>query len=314
MIDFKGQVVVVTGAGRGLGRAYAREIARRGASVIVNDLGCATSGEGSDPSVADRVVTEIVEEGGVAAPSYDSVATPEGGAAIVEAALSQFGRVDAVISNAGGLNITAFANLSPTDWRRTMSIHLDGAFHVSQPAFRAMKRQGYGRIVFIASSAGIFGQPSVAPYAAAKAGLVGLANVIAIEGAAHGIKANTVLPFAATRMMTELVGEERVAETPYMRAQDPQLVAPVVAYLASRDCAVSQHIYSAGLGRFARVFTGLGEGWGSEPDSEPTVEDIQAHLPDLARTTPFTVPLSIFDEIATICAQRGIPYLPHAAA
>jgi NAD(P)-dependent dehydrogenase (short-subunit alcohol dehydrogenase family) len=159
MIEFSGQVVIVTGAGRGLGRVYALELARRGASVVVNDLGGTMHGHGADASVADQVVAEITRADGVAMASHDSVDTPEGGEAIVRAAVDRFGRLDAVVSNAGIFNSIAFDELSPADWRRMLSVHLDGGFYLSQPAFRVMKAQGYGRFVFITSSAGLFGQP-----------------------------------------------------------------------------------------------------------------------------------------------------------
>ena len=168
MIDFTGQVAVVTGAGRGLGRVYALELARRGASVVVNDLGGSMVGDGEDTAIADRVVDEIITAGGVAVASYDSVDDPAGGEAIVRSAVDAFGRVDAVISNAGIFNSIPFDELTPEDWRRMLSVHLDGAFHLAQPAYRVMKAQGYGRFVFIASSAGMFGQHLEAHYAAAR--------------------------------------------------------------------------------------------------------------------------------------------------
>ena len=183
MIDFTGQVAIVTGAGRGLGRLYAIELARRGAAVVVNDLGGTMQGHGSDSTVADQVVKEIGDSGGTAVSSAESVATPEGGEAIVHAAVDRFGRLDAVVSNAGIFHTVGFDELKVDDWRGMLSVHLDGGFYLSQPAFRVMKSQGYGRFVFITSSAGMFGQPNSAHYAAAKAGLVGLANAIAVEGA-----------------------------------------------------------------------------------------------------------------------------------
>ena len=170
-----------------------------------------------------------------------------------------------------------------------------------------MKSQGYGRFVFIASSAGLFGQPQSAHYAAAKAGIVGLTNVIAIEGAAHGILANSVLPFGSSRMVTETVGGEQVAAaSPFLRALDPKFVVPIVVFLASRACEFTHHNYSAGAGRYARVFVGLGKGWLAEPGSEPTVDDVAAHLAEVSATEPFIVPSSIVDEVTEICARRGI--------
>jgi len=307
MIDFTGQVVIVTGAGRGLGRLYAMEIARRGGSVVVNDLGSTMHGEGSDSNVADQVVEEIERGGGVAVASYDSVTSPEGGEAIVRTAVDCFGRLDAVVSNAGIFNSVPFDELSPADWRRMLSVHLDGGFYLSQPAFRVMKSQGYGRFVFIASSAGLFGQPLEAHYAAAKGGLLGLVNVIAIEGAEHGILANTVLPFGYTRMVTGTVPDPAyLDESGFLKAIQPELVVPIVVFLASRSCEFTHHNYSACAGRFARVFVGLGEGWLAEPGSSPTADDVAAHLATVSATEPFTVPTSIFDEVLGICDRLGI--------
>jgi|SRR5262249_42837097 len=308
MIDFEDQVVIVTGAGRGLGRLYAIEIARRGGTVVVNDLGSTMHGEGSDPSVADEVVEEIEQAGGTAVASHDSVATPEGGEAIVRATVDRFGRLDAVVSNAGIFQTVEFERLALGDWRRMLDVHLDGSFHVSQPAFRAMKARGYGRFVFIASSAGLFGQPLAAHYAAAKAGIVGLTNVIAIEGAPHGILANSVLPFGHSRMVTETVDdpEQHAVASAFLRAIDPGLVVPIVVFLASRACEFTHHNYSACAGRFARVFIGLAEGWLAEPGSAPTADDVAAHVSEISATAPFSVPGSIFDEVAEIWGRLGL--------
>jgi NAD(P)-dependent dehydrogenase (short-subunit alcohol dehydrogenase family) len=307
MIDFTGQVAIVTGAGRGLGRLYAIELARRGASVVVNDLGGSMHGEGADASVADEVVDEIQRTGGVAVASHDSVDSPQGGEAIVRAAVERFGRVDAVVSNAGIFNSIPFEELSTDDWRRMLSVHLDGAFYLSQPAYRVMKAAGYGRFVFISSSGGMFGQPLEAHYAAAKAGLVGLTNVIAIEGAQHGILANSVLPFGFSRMVTETVADPKaLEETGFLKIIQPELVVPIVVFLASRACEFSHHNYSACAGRFSRVFVGLGEGWLAEPGSNPTADDIAVHLAEMSATEPFTVPGSIFDEVFGVCERLGV--------
>jgi NAD(P)-dependent dehydrogenase (short-subunit alcohol dehydrogenase family) len=307
MIEFTGQAVIVTGAGRGLGRLYAIELARRGASVVVNDLGGSMHGSGTDPNVADQVVAEIERAGGVAVASHDSVDSPEGGAAIVRTAVENFGRLDAVVSNAGIFNSIPFEELSADDWRQMLGVHLDGAFYLSQPAYRVMKSQDYGRFVFISSSGGLFGQPLEAHYAAAKAGLVGLANVIAIEGAVHGIRANTVLPFGFSRMVTETVGDPKaLEETGFLKVIRPELVVPIVVFLASRACELSHHNYSACAGRFARVFVGLGDGWLAEPDSDPTADEIASHLTEISATEPFSVPTSIFEEVFGVCERLGI--------
>jgi len=307
MIDFTDQVAIVTGAGRGLGRLYALELARRGASVIVNDLGGTMHGEGADTTVADEVVAEIEGAGGVAVASHDSVASPQGGEAIVELAVERFGRLDAVVSNAGIFNSIAFDEISADDWRRMLSVHLDGGFYLSQPAYKVMRNQHCGRFVFISSSGGMFGQPLESHYAAAKAGLVGLSNVIAIEGAEHGILSNTVLPFGFSRMVTETVGDpEALKQIGFLDVIKPELVVPMVVFLASRACEFSHQNYSACAGRFARVFVGLGQGWFAEKDSNPTADDIQAHLDEVSATEPFTVPGSIFEEVFGVAAQLGV--------
>lgn len=307
-VEFKDQCVIVTGAGRGLGRLYALEFARRGAAVVVNDLGSAMSGSGGDPGVAGAVVDEIRSAGGVAVASTDSVTTPEGGAAIVDAALEEFGRLDAVVSNAGIFGTVPFDELGTDQWRHMLEVHLNGAFHLSQPAYRAMKAQGYGRFVFITSSAGLFGQPNSAHYAAAKAGIMGLANVIAIEGAPHGIAVNNVAPFGYSRMVIETAGdrEELEPDPGFLHAIEPELVVPVVVYLASRECEVTHQTISACAGRFARIFVGLGEGWLAEPGTSPTAEDVLAQLRKVLAPDPHLIPDSIFDEITDVCRQLDL--------
>jgi NAD(P)-dependent dehydrogenase (short-subunit alcohol dehydrogenase family) len=314
VIDFDGQVAVVTGAGRGLGRLYALDLARRGAAVVVNDLGGTMRGQGADSGVADEVVAEITSAGGRAVASYDSVDSPEGGQAIVDAAVDTFGRVDAVISNAGIFNTIPFDEISPDNWRQMLRVHLDGGFYLSQPAYKVMVEQKRGRFVFISSSAGNFGQPMAAHYAAAKAGLVGLSNVIAIEGAAHGILSNTVLPTGFSRMVTETVGDEKfLAESGFMRAIRPELVVPLVVFLASSACDFTHRNYSACAGRYARVFMGLTDGWLADADSEPTADDVLTHLDEISATEKFIVPDSIVDEVLDVCDRRGISAMPDNA-
>ncbi|MFN8225634.1 MAG: SDR family NAD(P)-dependent oxidoreductase [Mycobacterium sp.] len=315
MIDFTGQTAIVTGAGRGLGRLYALDLARRGAAVVVNDLGGSMRGDGTDRSPADDVVAEISAAGGTAVASYDSVATPEGGAAIVASALDNFGRLDVVVSNAGIFGSVLFEDLTVDQWRRMLEVHLDGGFHLAQPAYRAMRSAGRGgRFVFISSSAGMFGQPMEAHYAAAKAGLVGLMNVIAIEGEAHGILANSVLPTGFSRMVTETVGDEKfLAESGFMRAIRPELVVPLVTFLASRACTFTHRSYSACAGRYARVFVGLGHGWLAESAATPSAEDIADRLDEISATDPFLVPASIVDEVLEVCDRRGISAMPGGA-
>ena len=314
VIDFEGQVTIVTGAGRGLGRLYALELARRGAAVVVNDLGGTMHGQGSDSSIADQVVDEITQAGGRAVASYASVDSSEGGQTIVDTAVDAFGRLDAVISNAGIFNSIPFDQLTAEDWRRMLQVHLNGGFYLSQPAYKVMAKQRYGRFVFISSSAGNFGQPMEAHYAAAKTGLVGLSNVIAIEGAAHGICSNTVLPTGFSRMVTETVGDEKfLAESGFMRAIRPELVVPLVVFLASRACDFTHRNYSACAGHYARVFTGLGDGWLADPAAEPTADDILSHIDEVSATDKFIVPDSIVDEVLQVCDRLGISAMPDNA-
>jgi NAD(P)-dependent dehydrogenase (short-subunit alcohol dehydrogenase family) len=308
VIEFSGQVAIVTGAGRGLGRLYALDLARRGAAVVVNDVGGSMHGEGADTAIADAVVREILEAGGRAIVSYDSVASVDGGARIVQSALDEFGRLDVVVSNAGIFHTAEFENLTPDEWERMVNVHLHGAFYLSQPAYRVMKTQGYGRFVFISSSAGLFGQPNSAHYAAAKSGVVGLSNVIAIEGAQHGISANCVLPFGYSRMVTETVGDrdQFEGELPFLDAIEPELVVPIVVFLASRNCDVTHHAFSACAGRFSRVFVGQTRGWVTK-GGEPSADDIAAHWGEVTLQDPYSIPQSIFDEVAETCSIVGIP-------
>lgn len=311
MIDFTGQAVIITGAGRGLGRLYALNIARRGGSVVVNDIGSSMHGNGTDRAVADAVVAEIRTCGGTAVASYDSVSTARGGKAIIGTAISSFGRVDAVISNAGIFDTDPFEELTPKQWRRMLNIHLDGAFHVCQPAFRIMKRQGYGRFVMVASSAGMFGLPSEAHYAAAKAGVFGLSNTLALEGAPHGISANVLMPTGYSRMVEETVGTRisgttATAGNPFRDMIAPELVVPMATFLASNACDFSHRNYAACAGRYSRVFVGLCEGWLSPADTRPAAEDILEHIELISETDTFSIPGSLFDEVSEAYALRNI--------
>jgi NAD(P)-dependent dehydrogenase (short-subunit alcohol dehydrogenase family) len=306
MIDFTDQAVVVTGAGRGLGRLYALDLAKRGALVVVNDLGGSMFGEGADTTVADEVVDEITQRGGKAVASHDSVDSPEGGEAIVQAAIKHFGRLDAVVSNAGIFNSIAFEEMTPDQWRQMLKVHLDGGFHLSQPAFKIMKNQGYGRFVFISSSGGMFGQHLEAHYGAAKAGLVGLSNVIALEGAEHGILSNTVLPFGFSRMVTETVDAKTLEETGLKDLIAPEKVVPMVTYLASRACESTHQNYSALAGRYGRVFIGLGDGWLADKDVTVTADDIAEHFAQVSDTESYSIPDNIYEELFSVMGRLGI--------
>lgn len=314
-ISFEDRAVVVTGAGGGLGRSYALELARRGAQVLVNDLGGAVDGSGASSKPADRVVDEIHAIGGVAVASYDSVASPAGGRRIVEACLDAFGRLDAVVNNAGNLRYAPFDELDDESVEALVGTHLLGAFHVSRPAFRAMKEARYGRFVFTSSAAGLFGNAQQAHYAAAKAGILGLVNAVAIEGEPHGIAANAVLPVAYTRMSqgtdagvirpqdaARLAGIERLGD-----ALGPDYVTPLVVFLASDACALTQQAFSAAWGRYARVFVGVTQGWYGPSDAPASAEDVRDHLPEIGDLGRYVVPASVYDEAGHVIERLPAP-------
>jgi NAD(P)-dependent dehydrogenase (short-subunit alcohol dehydrogenase family) len=291
-ISFDGRVAIVTGAGGGLGRTYALELAARGASVVVNDLGGSVDGQGGDDAAAQKVVDEIKAAGGEAVPNYDSVSSPEGGENIVTTAVDAFGKVDVVINNAGILRDKSFLKLEWADLQAVIDVHLMGAFYVSKPAFKVMKENGYGRFVFTASNAtfGNFGQTN---YSAAKMGLVGLSNTLAVEGARAGILSNVIMPVAKTRMTEELLGE-------FADYLAPEFVTPMVTYLSSEACTTTHGAYSAAGGRYASVFWGLGQGWYAGQEGTPTAEDIQANLAQIEQQEGYIVPGSTTDEIVAL--------------
>lgn len=245
-LRFDNRVAVVTGAGRGLGRAYALMLAARGANVVVNDTGAGLTGDGADDAPAHEVVADITAAGGGAVASLDSVATPAGGQAIVRAALDNYGRIDILIHNAGNVRRASLKEMSYQDFDAVIDVHLRGAFHVVRPAFPLMCDAGYGRIVLTSSIGGLYGNHGVANYAAAKAGLVGLANVAALEGAADGVLCNVIVPSAVTRMAEGL----DISAYPPMGTD---LVAPVVALLAHESCPVNGEMLIAIAGRVARA-------------------------------------------------------------
>jgi NAD(P)-dependent dehydrogenase (short-subunit alcohol dehydrogenase family) len=246
-LRFDDRVAVVTGGGRGLGRAYALLLASRGAKVVVNDVGGSLNGEGADAGPAHDVVREIIAAGGEAVASVDSVASPAGGKAIVATALEQFGRIDVLVHNAGNVRRAALRDISYEDFEGVVDVHLRGAFHVVRPAFPVMCDAGYGRIVLTSSIGGLYGNRDVVNYAVAKAGVIGLSNVAAIEGAAHGVKSNVIVPAAVTRMADGI-------DTSAYPPMGADLVAPAVAWLAHETCSITGEMIVALAGRLARAF------------------------------------------------------------
>jgi NAD(P)-dependent dehydrogenase (short-subunit alcohol dehydrogenase family) len=290
-----GRVAIITGAGRGIGREHAILFAAEGAKVVVNDLGGAADGTGKSASMADHVVEEITKAGGTAVANYDSVATPQGGEGIIRTALDNFGQVDIVVNNAGILRDKSFAKLSQQELEIVLDVHLKGAFYVSQPAFRAMKERSYGRFVHTASAAGIFGNFGQSNYGAAKMGLVGLSNVLAVEGAKNNIKSNVIAPIARTRLTEELLG--KLADM-----LKPEYVTPLVVYLCSEQCDVTHSIYSVGGGRYARIFVGMAKGYFAGAGADVSAEDVAAHWDAIHSDRDYMIPDSIAAEMQALMA------------
>jgi NAD(P)-dependent dehydrogenase (short-subunit alcohol dehydrogenase family) len=286
-LGFDGKVAIVTGAGGGLGRSHVLELARRGALVVVNDLGGSVDGTGSSATAAQAVVDEVKAAGGEAVANYDSVATPEGGRAIVQTALDAYGRIDIIVNNAGILRDSSFKNMDADKVQPVLDVHLKGAFNVTQPAWEHMRNQSYGRIVNTSSGAGIFGNFGQTNYGAAKMGLVGLTRVLAVEGAKYNIKANAIAPLAKTRMTEDILG-------PVADKVQPEQITPVVAYLVHEDVPVTGEVYSVGGGRVARVFIGLTPGI---VDPKLTAEAVRDHFDEIRDESGYEVPGELNDEL-----------------
>ncbi len=277
MSGVQDRVVIVTGAGGGLGREYAKLLATEGAKVVVNDLGTTRDGTGADPEMADKVVAEIEERGGTAVASYDSVASAEGAHAIVQKAIDAYGAVHGVVSNAGILRDASFAKLTDADWDAVLQVHLYGAYHVLRAAWPHFRAQSFGRIVVATSNTGLYGYFGQANYGAAKLGLVGLINALAIEGARSNITANAVAPLAATRMT------EDVAPAELLRKLPPAFVAPVVTYLMAEETTDTAAVFVVGGGLVQRVqqFENAGVTFAAPP----TVAELRDRWPEITSMT-----------------------------
>lgn len=272
-IRFDGRVAIVTGAGSGLGRTYALELAKRGAKVVVNDLGGQRDGSGESFLPADKVVSEIRAGNGQATANYDNAATPEGGKNIVNTAIKHFGTVDIVINNAGILRDKSFAKMPEDQWLAVIDVHLNAAYYVTQPAFGIMKDKGYGRILLTTSAAGLYGNFGQSNYAAAKMGLVGLMNTLSIEGRSYNIYTNAVAPVAATRLTADIFPED------VLDRMKPEYVAPLVLYLCSEASSETGCIFNAGMGYFNRVAITTGAGvFLGDSGQRLSPEDIQDHI------------------------------------
>jgi NAD(P)-dependent dehydrogenase (short-subunit alcohol dehydrogenase family) len=294
-IDLSNRVAIVTGAGGGLGREHALALAARGAYVVVNDLGGALDGTRTDASPARDVVEEITSTGGTAIADDNSVADAGGADAIVRATIAAFGRVDIVVNNAGIVQDRAFHNMTHEEFDDVVAVHLRGAFNVTRAAWPHMREHKHGRVVCTTSGAGVFGNFGQANYAAAKAGLIGLTQVLAIEGAKHGITAHAIAPIARTRMTEHVLGSylvERVA---------PHLVSPLVVWLASDECSDTGHVYTVGGGRMARFVVGMTHGW-TRTDGELTPEDVRDHWEAVNDLGTISFPRELNDDFRALKA------------
>ena len=271
----------MTGAGRGIGQAYAHLLAQRGAAVVVNDLGGAVDGSGTDSGPADEVARQIAAAGGSALGDAHDVATSSGAQALVDGARNRFGRIDILINNAGIIRWAGFPEADEDNLARHLAVHTIGSFNTARAAWPHMCEAGYGRILMTTSS-GVFGLANNTSYATAKAAVIGLTRSLAVAGASHDIKANLIAPAAMTRMAGSS-GPSDMA---------PELVAPMAAYLAHEDCPVSGEIYSAGAGRFARVFIAETPGY-VHPGAEVRIEDVAEHWQAINDETGYSVPADL---------------------
>lgn len=288
--SFEGRVAVVTGAGRGLGRAYARLLAERGAKVVVNDLGGSMEGDGEDAGPAQKVVEEITAAGGEAVADTHDVSVPSGARAIIDAAIGNFGRIDVLVNNAGIIRYAGLPDIEAENLERHLAVHLVGSFNTLRAAWPHFVEQGYGRAVLTTSS-GMFGLDNNLSYAAAKAGTVGLARSARLAGEPHNIKVNLIAPAAMTRMGggEQPDDAQPVPGQPYMPSG---AVAPMVAYLAHESCPVNGEIYTAGAGRFARLFIASTEGYVHQ-DGPATVEDVAANWDTINDEKDYYVPTDL---------------------
>jgi len=284
--DFTGRTALVTGAGRGLGRAYALELARLGAFVVVNDLGGSISGRGHDDGPAAAVVADITAADGSAIADAHDVADPDGAAAMVAAAIGATGRLDAVVNNAGMVRWAGPEKIDVETFDQHVAVHLRGSFLTARAAWPHFLEQGSGRLV-MTTSTGMLGLPTNLSYAAAKGGVVGLTRSLAVAGRRHDIKANAIAPAAMTRMADPDVDDASGHDL------DPALVAPIVALLAHERCPTTGEILAAGGGRFSRLFIGSTPGWVHEGDGAPSVDDLAEHWDDVVAESGYDVPADL---------------------
>jgi NAD(P)-dependent dehydrogenase (short-subunit alcohol dehydrogenase family) len=293
----EGRVAIVTGAGTGLGRSHALMLARHGAAVLVNDVGAAKDGRGASDT-AEEVVAEIRAAGGRAVANSASVADRGEAEAMVAQAIDELGGVDVVVANAGILRENLYEDYTQEDWDDILGVHLTGSLWVTQAAYRVMKDQRYGRVVFTTSGSGLYGQPRSPGYVAAKMGVVGLMHSLAVEGRDHGVLANAVAPIAYTRMTASAFGTQMEQRT------RPELVSAVVAYLASEACTLTREIFEVGAGTYSRVFIARTEGVVLDPSVDVTPEQIAANLDTIRDTSVFTTPSDVMELMSDVFRSR----------
>jgi NAD(P)-dependent dehydrogenase (short-subunit alcohol dehydrogenase family) len=289
--SFEGRVAVVTGAGRGIGRAYAVMLADRGASIVVNDLGGSMDGKGADAGVASAVTAEIVAGGGAAVADNSDVATGHGAQALIDTAVKEFGRLDVLINNAGIIRWAGLPDADQDNLESHLAVHVVGSFNTARAAWPHMVEQHYGRIV-MTTSTGVFGLPTNLSYATAKGAVIGLTRSMSTAGVAHGIKVNLIAPAAYTRMAGQPASEDAPGEGSLSAQMSPDLVAPMVAFLAHEDCPISGEAYAAGAGRFARIFIASTQGY-VHPGSKPTIEDVAEHWSTINDETDYSIPADL---------------------
>ncbi|KPI20351.1 3-hydroxyacyl-CoA dehydrogenase [Actinobacteria bacterium OK074] len=303
---FDDRVAVVTGAGRGIGRAYALLLGELGAKVVVNDLGGSMEGFGSDAGPAAAVAAEINDAGGTALADTSDISTADGGRRAVEAAVDAFGRVDVVVNNAGNVRFAGLPDVDATNIESHLAVHVLGAFHTTRAAWPHMLERNYGRIV-LTGSIGMFGLPDNLGYATAKAAVIGMARSMTVSAGEHDIKVNVIAPNAMTRMAggpSEGMDALRGRDRPGAGALDPALVAPMVAYLAHEVCDVSGEVFLAGAGRFAHLFVGVTEGWLPADPLDVTVEDVVGHLDRIKDHSGYHVPGNLMECVGRYMAHR----------
>jgi NAD(P)-dependent dehydrogenase (short-subunit alcohol dehydrogenase family) len=293
--DFDGRVAVVTGAGRGIGRAYALLLGQRGAEVVVNDLGGSTKGTGHDRAPAQSVADQITKAGGPAIADSSDVSTVEGGQRVIDAAVREFGRVDIVVNNAGNVIYGGLPEVDVSVLDAILAVHVRGTFNVTRAAWPHMLAQNYGRVV-LTGSTGMFGMPDNLSYATAKSAMIGMAQAMTQSAGDYDIKVNVIAPNAWTRMagdpsegMDQLRAQRPAGAPPHL---EPELVAPMVAFLAHESCPVSAGIYLAGAGRFARLYVASTDGYLHPDDGTPTIEDVAANWAAINDEASYYVPTS----------------------